>query len=577
MEKGRFLERPNRFIAHVEVKGQEEIVHVKNTGRCGELLRRGAVVYVQRSQNPQRRTKWDLICVEKGARLINMDSQVPNIVVKEWIEEGNLFPDTELVQTEKTYGSSRFDLYVEHGGKKAFIEVKGVTLENDGAALFPDAPSERAVKHVGELTRAVKEGYEAYIFFVIQMKDVRYFTPNRTMHPQFADALLEAVRAGVQVIAYDCRVAPDMIQIADAVPVELLYPWLYEIAQPLTEWFRENKRDLPWRRHISAYRVWVSEIMLQQTRVEAVKPFYERFLEELPTVEDLARAKEDRLLKLWEGLGYYNRVKNMQKAAKQIMNEYGGEFPDTYEEIRGLAGIGDYTAGAVSSIAFGIPKPAVDGNVLRVMSRIMASREDIMKASVRRKIQDILERVIPADSPSDFNQGLFELGATVCVPAGMPQCGKCPVAPWCRARELGCQTELPVKKKAKERRIEKLTVFIFLDGGSVAVRKRSAKGLLAGMYEFPGLPGHLTMDEAAAYSKKIGLAPIQIKSLQDAKHIFSHVEWHMKAYEIRVDELEKNCTLPLIFAHPEEIQNKYPMPSAFETYTEYIKSSVWRA
>lgn len=348
------------------------------------------------------------------------------------------------------------------------------------------------------------------------------------------------------------------------------YPELYELAKPIVEWFRKEKRQLPWRENVNAYRVWVSEIMLQQTRVEAVKPFFYRFMEELPTVKELAEAPEDKLLKLWEGLGYYNRVRNMQKAAQQIMIKYNGEFPQEYEKILELSGIGSYTAGAISSFAFGNPKPAVDGNVLRVLSRILASREDIAKASVKTKVENLLEKVIPEEAPSDFNQGLIELGAIVCVPNGEPKCECCPAAHLCRARKEGIQMELPVKKKAKERRIEERTVFIFQDGDAVAIRKRPKKGLLAGLYEFPNVEGHLSLDEVVEYSKKIGLTPIYVKELPPAKHIFSHVEWRMIGYAVKVDELEKNCKEEMIFASPEEIQENHSMPAAFEGYTRYV-------
>lgn len=565
-----FLSRPNRFIAHILYNGNEEVAHVKNTGRCAELLQPGAVVYLQESDNPDRKTRWDLIGVKKGERLVNMDSQVPNHAVKEWLEDGHLFKNITFIRTEKTYKNSRFDLYVEYEDKKAFIEVKGVTLEQNGVVKFPDAPSERAVKHLEELAEAVKEGYEAYVFFVIQMKGVRYFAPNRITHPEFADTLVRVANAGVHVLAYDCNVTENSIFINEEIPVVLENEQLYEMAGPLTNWYQENKRDLPWRHHVNAYRVWVSEIMLQQTRVEAVKPFYYRFMEALPTIQDLAEAEEDKLLKLWEGLGYYNRVRNMQKAAKQIMEEHGGNFPETYEEIAKLKGIGSYTAGAISSFAFGIPKPAVDGNVLRVISRILASDEDIMKQSVRTKVEIALEKVIPADNPSDFNQGLIELGAMICVPNGEPKCEECPVGHLCRARALGCQMELPVKKKAKERKIEERTVLVFQDGETVAIRKRPAKGLLAKMYEFPNLEGHLRMEEVVEYCKSVGLTPVFVKELPKAKHIFSHIEWHMTGYAVRVDELEKNCTENMIFARPEEIQKTYSIPAAFEKYTHYV-------
>ena len=457
ISKGIFLERPNRFLAYAELDGKKETIHVKNTGRCAELLRPGAKIYVQESQNPERKTKWDLICVEKNGQLVNIDSQIPNKVVKEWIEEGNLFSDIRWIRSETVYRNSRFDLYVEAGKeqRKIFIEVKGVTLEEHGMARFPDAPSERAVKHLEELACAVKDGYEAYVIFVIQMKGIRYFTPNTDTHPEFGEALKAAKKAGVHVLAYDCVVEKDRIRIDQEVQTVLESPLLKEAADPLVKWYRENRRDLPWRVQPDAYRVWVSEIMLQQTRVEAVKPYYARFLKELPDVKALASVKEDRLMKLWEGLGYYNRVRNMQKAARQIVDLYDGKFPETYEEIRTLSGIGNYTAGAIASFAYGIPKPAVDGNVLRVISRLLASDSDIMKASVKAEIERKVEEVIPPDAPSDFNQGLIELGAIVCVPNGEPKCEICPVAHLCRAKEQGIQMQLPVKTKAKARRVEK--------------------------------------------------------------------------------------------------------------------------
>ena len=243
----------------------------------------------------------------------------------------------------------------------------------------------------------------------------------------------------------------------------------------IVEWYQNNKRDLPWRNGANAYHIWVSEIMLQQTRVEAVKSYYAAFLEAFPTIEDLANAPEERLLKMWEGLGYYNRVRNMQKAAVQIVELYNGQMPQDYEQIKGLSGIGNYTAGAISSFAFGIPKPAVDGNVLRVISRFHASYEDIMKASTRKNIEEEIESVIPENAASDFNQGLIELGAIVCVPNGEPKCDICPIAKLCKANQKSVQMELPVKKKAKDRRIEKRTILIIKYEEKIPIQKRPEK------------------------------------------------------------------------------------------------------
>ena len=251
------------------------------------------------------------------------------------------------------------------------------------------------------------------------------------------------------------------------------------------------------------------------------------------------------------------------------MVDHEGIFPDTYEEILQLKGIGNYTAGAISAFAYGIPKPAVDGNVLRVISRITGSYEDIMKQSVRKKIENTLEQVIPSDAASDFNQGLIELGAIVCVPNGEPKCEECPVKEYCIACKENLTTEIPVKKKAKTRKIEERTILIFKDGKRIAIRKRPAKGLLAGLYEFPNVEGKLSMDEVTEYSKTIGLMPVRVQELPEAKHIFSHIEWHMTGYEVIVDELEKTNEKGFLFIHPEEIRKEYSIPSAFEKYTGY--------
>lgn len=219
--KGKFLSRPNRFIAEVEIDGKVEICHVKNTGRCKELLVPGAAVYLEQSDNPARSTKYDLIAVEKGTTLINMDSQAPNKVIYEWIKSGGFFENITLFKPETVYGDSRFDLYLEAGGERIFAEAKGVTLENDGVAMFPDAPTERGVKHITELVKAAQNGYKSYIFFVIQMDKCRYFTPNTATHPQFAKALKAAAGQGVNIVALNCHVEPDSLVIKDFVEVKL--------------------------------------------------------------------------------------------------------------------------------------------------------------------------------------------------------------------------------------------------------------------------------------------------------------------------------------------------------------------
>ena len=351
---------------------------------------------------------------------------------------------------------------------------------------------------------------------------------------------------------------------------------LNPLAGPLQEWYRKNARDLPWRRDPDPYRIWISEIMLQQTRVEAVKPYYERFIKELPDVKALALCPEDRYLKLWEGLGYYSRVRNLSAAAKQVMEEFGGQMPQSYEELLTLKGIGPYTAGAIASSAFGEAVPAVDGNVLRVISRVTADDSDIMKESVRRRMGARLQALMqrseePVPDPRIFNQALMELGAVVCVPNGPPLCGQCPWKDLCLARKQGLIDFLPVKKKAKERRVEKRTVFVLRNGSKAAICRRPAQGLLAGLYELPNCSGHLSREEALRYISGLGYEPVRIQELPEAKHIFSHVEWHMKGYGILIGETEPAAReTPFLFVESGEAQEKYAIPGAFSRYVKYL-------
>lgn len=346
---------------------------------------------------------------------------------------------------------------------------------------------------------------------------------------------------------------------------------LNEIVQPLISWYRQNKRLLPWRDQKNAYYTWVSEIMLQQTRVEAVKPYFLRFIGELPDVKALAECPEEKLMKLWEGLGYYNRVRNMQTAAQNVVSEYSGILPASYEELLALKGIGSYTAGAIASIAYDIPVPAVDGNVLRVFSRITEDRQDIMKQSVRRQVEEKLLGIMPKEAPGDFNQALMELGAVVCVPNGPARCTECPVAAFCRAYHHGIVDELPVKAPKKKRTIENRTVLVIQDGERTAIHKRPQEGLLAGLYELPNVEGHLSMDEALQKVKEMNLEPLHIEPLPEAKHIFSHIEWRMTGYRIRVSSLEERKESSFIFTEKKQSEKQYAIPSAFRAYIKYMK------
>ncbi|MBQ4563569.1 MAG: A/G-specific adenine glycosylase [Lachnospiraceae bacterium] len=335
----------------------------------------------------------------------------------------------------------------------------------------------------------------------------------------------------------------------------------------LLSWFGRHARVLPWREEPTPYRVWISEIMLQQTRVEAVKPYFERFLQAFPSVEALAAAEEDRLLKMWEGLGYYNRARNLQRAAKEILDRYDGKMPGDYAELQTLPGIGSYTAGAVSSIAFGRKVPAVDGNVLRVISRVTASRKDITDVATKKQMEALLLNVMPEKTPGEFNQALMEVGATVCIPRGEPLCGECPFESLCLAGRHKLTGEIPVKKAQKARRVEQRTILLFHDGERVFVRKRPAKGLLAGLYEFPNETSWLTEQEIKERAKRMTAGWQDITFAGDATHIFSHVEWHMKGYLIRVPK----GSIPVEFAADVgQLKTQKAIPNAFILYTRKI-------
>lgn len=339
---------------------------------------------------------------------------------------------------------------------------------------------------------------------------------------------------------------------------------LKKIVMPLLEWYDRSARILPWREEPTPYRVWVSEIMLQQTRVEAVKPYFERFINALPDIESLAYVEEERLMKLWEGLGYYNRVRNMQKAARVVMEQYNGQLPASYENLLNLPGIGEYTAGAIASIAFGQAIPAVDGNVLRVAARVLANGSDIMQASVKKNYREWIQAVLPKNRAGDFNQALMELGATVCLPNGMPLCEKCPVAPFCEANQQNRVMDFPVKAPKKARRAEERTVFVLQYDGKTALRQRSGHGLLARMWEFPNIEGELSEERAEEFLAKLGIVVSEIESMGYAKHIFTHIEWHMKGYLVKLSE----DILPIdwVWASEQEMKDNFALPSAFKAY-----------
>lgn len=333
----------------------------------------------------------------------------------------------------------------------------------------------------------------------------------------------------------------------------------------LLPWYRENKRQLPWREDRDPYHIWVSEIMLQQTRVEAVKEYYIRFLNQFPTIAALAEADDALLHKMWEGLGYYSRVRNLKKAAQAIMENYGSEFPRDYSKVLALPGIGAYTAGAICSIAFDQPTPAVDGNVLRLAARLLDDNTPIDTPAFKTAIQKSL--VYPAQA-GDFTQALMELGATVCGPNRKPDCIHCPCEAFCLSCKNGTAEALPVKRPKKNRRKEEKTVFILSCDGYYALEKRPNKGLLAGLWQFPNLPGKLSVERALGEVEKASLHPKEILRKVERKHIFTHIEWEMCG--IYVEVAEKNDRYTWFSAR--QLREEAALPTAFRQFFEEIEN-----
>ena len=334
----------------------------------------------------------------------------------------------------------------------------------------------------------------------------------------------------------------------------------------LLPWYRAHCRALPWRENRDPYRIWLSEIMLQQTRVEAVKGYYARFLEACPTVEALSRAEDEQLHKLWEGLGYYSRVRNLKKAAVQIMERHGGVFPRDYEAVLALPGIGAYTAGAICSIAFDLPKAAVDGNVLRVVSRLTCDPTPIDSPAFNKQVRTALEAVYP-EAAGDFTQALMELGATLCGPNWKPRCEECPCRDFCGAALSGTAQQYPVKKPKAKRREEQRTVFVLRCEDRYALEKRPDEGLLAGLYQFPNILGHYPLSEALENLRPMGLTPKDVYKVLKRQHIFTHIRWDMEGLYLEVTEPAGD----LLWMTKEEIETKAALPTAFRQFWEEIK------
>ena len=343
------------------------------------------------------------------------------------------------------------------------------------------------------------------------------------------------------------------------------------IAEILLDWYAREGRDLPWRRTRDPYRIWLSEVILQQTRVAQGMEYYLRFTERFPDVASLAAAPEDEVLKLWQGLGYYSRARNLKRAAQTVVQDFGGEFPDSYDDLRRLAGIGDYTAGAILSIAFGQAVPAVDGNVLRVAARLTGDSRNVLETKVRAVFRQAMADTMPQDRPGDFNQALMDLGAAVCLPNGKPLCDRCPAAGFCTAKRDGKQALLPVREKKKEKREVRLTLFIMKkEDGTAALRQRPDTGLLAGLWEFPHVEGELDEAAAAAQLAEWHVTPLRWEKILHAKHEFTHLRWRMTGYLLTAaGEGEPDW----LWADAAARQQR-AIPSAFQVFTAALDGST---
>ena len=331
----------------------------------------------------------------------------------------------------------------------------------------------------------------------------------------------------------------------------------------LLPWYAQHKRSLPWRADREPYHIWLSEIMLQQTRVEAVKGYYTRFLSALPTVEALANCDDDALHKLWEGLGYYSRVRNLKKAARVITDRYGGRFPTSHAEILALPGIGEYTAGAICSIAYNLPTPAVDGNVLRVCARLLDDPSPIDAPATKKQITAQLAEIYPKEA-GNFTQALMELGATVCGPNRKPDCASCPCMHFCLGCRNGTAESLPVKSPKKSRRQEDMTVFILRCNDHYALNKRPDTGLLAGLWEFPNIPGKFSTSQALVEAEKLGITPREIFREVEKKHIFTHIQWNMTGIFMETGEMKPRFH----WFTAAQINAQAALPTAFRQFWE---------
>lgn len=336
----------------------------------------------------------------------------------------------------------------------------------------------------------------------------------------------------------------------------------------LLNWYQKNKRDLPWRKDQNPYHVWISEIMLQQTRIEAVIGYYDRFIKRLPSIQDLAQINDDELLKLWEGLGYYTRARNLKKAAIMIMEEYDGIFPNTFEQIMSLPGIGEYTASAIGSICFSLKEVTIDGNVLRVYMRLQNCYDNVDDLKIKRKVRNELQKIMPEEA-GDFNQALMELGETICLPNGIPKCSECPLKNFCKSYQNDTYLELPIKNKKKDKKEEKYTILLFYYKSQFVLEKRKESGLLQNLWQFPNIQGHLTKKQLENYLKENKIKFLKVKKSVSYTHIFTHKRWNMISYMVELDKNDYNMNWNDLKTLKEKA-----IPTAFMPFLKELKEVI---
>ena len=335
----------------------------------------------------------------------------------------------------------------------------------------------------------------------------------------------------------------------------------------ILSWYKKSRREMPWREEPTPYRIWISEIMLQQTRVDTVIPYFNNFMSRYPTVESLASSEENELMKYWEGLGYYSRIKNIRKTAIELVQNHQAKLPESFEELLKLKGIGEYTASAIASEAFGVKVPAVDGNVFRVFARLTGFREDIREAKSQEKLKVAVREVLPEKEIGDFNQGLIELGALICIPKGSPKCELCPVKEFCGSYRDNLQDEIPFRSKARKRTVQERTVFLIQCGDRFAVRKRDEGTLLEGLFEIPNREGFYTPEEGKSVVEEMGFTVKDLHMIRDKKVVFTHIEWILQGYYFHVVE-ENNAFL---FETKENLLKNYALASAFIGYLDLME------